>query len=162
MRRSIFVVSATRSPGAQYNFAMTRAPKSASAILIRRISKDNLAELDQIRQFFRNFAAGLSVDLSYQNFDEEMATLPGEYVAPRGGLFFAEDGQGAGFGCVGIRPFSDTVCVMKRLYVEPGARGLGVGNHLDLTAFRSARAAGYQDVTRHPGPVTDHRCWFRR
>jgi carbonic anhydrase len=144
MRLSIFVVSATRSPGAQYNFAMTRAPKSASAILIRRISKDNLAELDQIRQFFRNFAAGLSVDLSYQSFDEEMATLPGEYVAPRGGLFFAEDGQGAGFGCVGIRPFSDTVCVMKRLYVEPGARGLGVGKQLALTAIRAARAAGYQ------------------
>jgi carbonic anhydrase len=123
---------------------MTHTPESASAIRIRTIGKDDVAELDQVRQFFRNFAAGLSVDLSYQHFDEEMATLPGDYVAPRGRLFFAEDGQGVGFGCVGIRPFSDAVCALKRLYVEPGARGLGVGKQLALTAIRAARAAGYQ------------------
>ena len=66
---------------------------------IRVLGAEHVAELEQVRQFFRNYAGWLGVDLSYQNFDEEMANLPGRYAAPEGRLFYAVvDGKGAGCG----------------------------------------------------------------
>ncbi len=116
-----------------------------TAILVRALGAEHEAEMAQVRQFFRNYAAWLGVDLSYQGFEEEMATLPGRYAAPQGRLFYAEvDGQGA--GCVGIRPFADGSCELKRLYVEPGCRGLGVGRRLMLAAIRAARQLGYRRI----------------
>jgi GNAT superfamily N-acetyltransferase len=103
-------------------------------------------ELEQVRQFFRNYAGWLGVDLSFQNFDEEMANLPGRYSAPEGRLFYAVvDGKGA--GCVGIRKYSEGVCELKRLYVEPTFRGLGIGRDLALAeAIRAARRIGYRKI----------------
>lgn len=112
---------------------------------VRELGAGDTAELEQVRQFFRNYAAWLGVDLSYQNFDEEMSTLPGRYAAPQGRLFYAEvDGQGA--GCVGIRPLAEGVCELKRLYVDPAFRGLGVGRELALAAIRAARKIGYRKI----------------
>ena len=71
-------------------------------INLRTLSAENRAELEHVRQFFRNYAAWLGVDLSFQNFEQEMASLPGAYAEPEGRLFFAEvAGQPA--GCVGVR-----------------------------------------------------------
>lgn len=99
--------------------------------------------IEHVRQFFRNYAAWLGVDLSFQNFDQEMASLPGAYATPEGRLFFAEvDGQPA--GCVGVRSFAEGICEMKRLYVEPGMRGLGVGRALALEAIKAAKTVGYR------------------
>jgi len=115
------------------------------AAAMRVLGAEHVAELDQVRQFFRNYAGWLGVDLSYQNFEEEMANLPGRYASPEGRLFYATvDGQAA--GCVGIRPYSDGVCELKRLYVEPAFRGLGVGRELALAAIRAARQIGYRKV----------------
>ena len=101
--------------------------------------------LGHVRQFFRNYAGWLGVDLSFQKFDEEMASLPGAYAPPEGRLFYAEnDGQPA--GCVGVRPFSEGVCEMKRLYVEPAQRGFGVGRDLALAAINAAKALGYRKI----------------
>ena len=103
--------------------------------------------LEQVRQYFRNYAAWLGVDLSYQNFDQEMASLPGAYTAPEGRLFFAEvDGRPA--GCVGVRPLPDSegVCEMKRLYVTPEERGHGVGAALALAAIKAAKEIGYRKL----------------
>ena len=104
--------------------------------------------LSQVRQYFRNYAGWLGVDLSYQKFDEEMATLPGAYLAPQGRLFFAEvDGEPA--GCVGIRPMtegSEGMCEMKRLYVDPAQRSKGVGHALALAAIKTARKIGYRKL----------------
>ena len=67
------------------------------AVTLRNLSADDHAEIEHVRQFFRNYAAWLGVDLGYQNFGEEMASLPGAYAAPAGRLFFAElDGERLG------------------------------------------------------------------
>ena len=114
-------------------------------VKLRILGADDHVELEQVRQFFRNYAAWLGVDLDYQNFGDEMASLPGAYVAPAGRLFFAEF-EGRPAGCVGIRPSSDGVCEMKRLYVEPELRGNGIGRQLALAAIKAAKALGYRKV----------------
>ena len=114
-------------------------------VKLRILGADDHVELEQVRQFFRNYAAWLGVDLDYQNFGDEMASLPGAYAAPAGRLFFAEF-EGRPAGCVGIRPSSDGVCEMKRLYVEPDVRGNGIGRQLALAAIKAAKALGYRKV----------------
>jgi carbonic anhydrase len=64
-------------------------PLRGQVTAIRVLGAEHVAELEQVRQFFRNYAAWLGVDLSFQNFDEEMASLPGRYSAPEGRLFYA-------------------------------------------------------------------------
>ena len=114
-------------------------------ISIRTLSSPDDRALGAVRQFFRNYAAWLGVDLCFQNFDQEMASLPGAYAAPQGRLFYAEaDGQPA--GCVGIRPYADGACELKRFYVEPTCRGGGIGRALLLEAIKAARAIGYQRI----------------
>jgi len=112
---------------------------------LRILDADDHQALEHVRQFFRNYAASLGLDLSFQNFAAEMESLPGAYAAPAGRLFYAEvDGRPA--GCVGIRPFSEGVCELKRLYVDPELRGLGVGRDLALAAIKAARSLGYRKV----------------
>lgn len=116
-------------------------------VTLRTLTAADSEALEHVRQFFRNYAGGLGVDLSYQNFDQEMASLPGAYSAPQGRLFFAEvDGRPA--GCVGVRPLPDSegVCEMKRLYVAPEERGHGVGNALALAAIKAAKDIGYRKL----------------
>ena len=123
---------------------------------MRAIGAADTAELDRVRQFFRNYAAWLGVDLCFQNFDEEMATLPGRYAAPQGRLFYAEvagGGEKLGAGCVGIRPFAEGVCELKRLYVDPAQRGLGIGRLLALEAIRAARRIGYRKIMHDTLPA---------
>ncbi len=106
-------------------------------VTIRALTAADTAALDQVRQFFRNYAAWLGVDLCFQNFDQEMAGLPGAYSAPAGRLFCAEVG-GQPAGCVGIRPFSEAYCELKRFYVEPTFRGRGIGRALLLAAKKAS------------------------
>ena len=116
-------------------------------VILRTLSATDGEALEQVRQYFRNYAAWLGVDLSYQNFDQEMASLPGAYSAPEGQLFFAEvDGRPA--GCVGVRALSGSegVCEMKRLYVTPEERGHGVGAALALAAIKAAKEIGYRKL----------------
>jgi carbonic anhydrase len=117
------------------------------AVVLRTLSANDGEALEQVRQYFRNYAGWLGVDLSYQNFDQEMASLPGAYSAPEGRLFFAEvDGRPA--GCVGVRALSGSegVCEMKRLYVTPEERGHGIGAALALAAIKAARKIGYRKL----------------
>jgi len=121
-------------------------PRSMT-ITIRTLTADDTEALEQVRQYFRNYAAWLGVDLCFQNFDQEMASLPGAYSAPQGRLFFAEvDGHPA--GCVGVRPLpeSEGLCEMKRLYVSPEARGHGVGAALAMAAIKAAKEIGYKKL----------------
>ena len=106
-------------------------------------------ELDAVREIFTEYAAQLGVDLCFQDFDQELANLPGDYAGPRGALFVAlVDGELA--GCCALRPLDDVdypnAAEMKRLYVRKAFRGFGLGRQLAETALDAARAAGYHCV----------------
>src|SRR5512137_1181260 len=114
-------------------------------VTLHVLSASDTEALGHVRQFFRSYAGWLGVDLSFQKFDEEMASLPGAYAPPQGRLFYAEN-KGQPAGCVGVRPFSEGVCEMKRLYVEPQHRGSGIGRDLALAAIKSAKQLGYRKI----------------
>ncbi|HEX3272755.1 MAG TPA: GNAT family N-acetyltransferase [Ktedonobacterales bacterium] len=99
-------------------------------------------EIETARSLFREYAGGLEVDLCFQNFDEELATLPGGYAPPDGRLLLAWEGAAAA-GCVALRRFADDIGEMKRLYVRPAWRGTGLGRALAEAVIAEARAAGY-------------------
>jgi ribosomal protein S18 acetylase RimI-like enzyme len=103
------------------------------------------AEFADVRVLFEEYAASLDVDLAYQQFESELATLPGEYAAPRGCLLLARDGARL-LGCVGVRPSDGASAELKRLYVRPAARGLDLGRRLTGAAVAFARATGYASL----------------
>jgi ribosomal protein S18 acetylase RimI-like enzyme len=104
-------------------------------------------DLPAITQLFRAYAASVPIDLGYQGFGGELASLPGKYAPPAGALLIARDASGAALGCVAMRPPDDEgVCEMKRLYVAPEGRGLGLGNALARAIIEAARAAGYREM----------------
>ena len=113
--------------------------------MLRTLSAGDERDWEQVRQFFRNYAAWLGADPSYHDFEREMACLPGDYIAPSGCLIYAEQ-DGSPAGCVGIRPLSEGVCELKHLYVAPAQRGLGIGRDLAVAAIKAARQIGYHKV----------------
>ena len=109
-------------------------------------ASDN-GDLKLIRALFQDYAAALDVDLASQDFDAELASLPGKYAPPRGVLLLARDAGGEVLGCVGVRPFERPgACEIKRLYVCPAARGKGAGFALAAAAVAFAEAQAYREV----------------
>ncbi len=101
------------------------------------------ADMARVRELFLEYADWLQVDLCFQGFEEELATLPGKYAPPEGGIWFAEV-EGERAGIVGLRPLDEPgLCELKRLWIRPDFRGLGLGRRLTETAIDAARAAGY-------------------
>src|ERR1035438_5748440 len=96
------------------------------------------SDTQAVRELFRQYAASLAIDLSFQNFDGELASLPGDYSPPRGALFLAH-ADGSAVGCIGLRPFSESVGGLKRLYVVPAFRGRGLARSLISAAIVAAR-----------------------
>jgi putative acetyltransferase len=106
-------------------------------------------EIDALRAIFREYADELGVDLCFQQFEEELAELPGDYAAPRGALLLARvDGEVA--GCCALRPLDSVdypnAAEMKRLYVRKPFRNFGLGRELAEAALDAAREAGYACV----------------
>jgi carbonic anhydrase len=102
----------------------------------------NPEEIAHVRALFQEYAQWLGVDLSFQGFENELATLPGPYAGPRGRLLLGTvDGRAA--GCVALRPLEEAVCEMKRLFVRPEFRRAHLGRFLVMQLLRHAREIGY-------------------
>jgi ribosomal protein S18 acetylase RimI-like enzyme len=97
---------------------------------------------------FEQYAKSLGIDLSFQDFETEMASMPGKYASPNGCLLLARsENTGTTVGCVGLRQLgSNGVCEMKRLYVDPKGRGLGVGKALATAVIQEAKRSGYHCI----------------
>jgi ribosomal protein S18 acetylase RimI-like enzyme len=108
------------------------------------IRQAGAGEMDVVAGLFREYAAALDTDLSYQGFEAELASLPGLYEPPNGALRLAFSAAGEPVGCVAVRPLTEPgFCEMKRLHVTLAARGSGLGRALALAAIEAATRAGY-------------------
>jgi len=103
---------------------------------------------------FREYADSLGIDLAFQGFDEELATLPGVYDEPRGRLLLATR-DAAVLGCIALRPVDQRTGEMKRLYVRPAARGAHLGRRLVERICEEARSAGYARICLDTLPTMD-------
>ncbi len=113
-------------------------PNPRAVLTLAKVPDD----IETVRELFQEYAASLGFGLHFQDFDEELSLLPGEYAPPGGCLLLAWDG-GEPAGCVALRQFSGSICEMKRLFVRPQFRDLGYGRRLADEAIRHARKIGY-------------------
>jgi putative acetyltransferase len=116
---------------------------------IRLVSPDTPELLAATREVFREYAQSLDVDLCFQNFEQELAGLPGDYAAPQGCLLLAFV-DSALAGCGALRALTDAdyanACEMKRLYVRPAFRRFGLGRVIAQALLDEAQRAGYSEV----------------
>lgn len=111
--------------------------------MLRIFQADLPQDIAAARELFLEYAQTLNFDLTFQNFEEELESLPGKYAPPMGRLYLADqDGRYA--GCVALRPLEDMTCEMKRLFVRPEYRRKGVGQVLAEIAIQEARRIGYR------------------
>ena len=110
--------------------------------------------LKVIRKLFEEYAESLGFDLSFQNFDEELANLPGEYALPTGCLLLATY-QGNAAGCIALRRIDKTICEMKRLFVRPQFQRKGIGRALAEAVIERAKKAGYKQMHLDTVPTMD-------
>ena len=100
-------------------------------------------QIAQVRELFLEYAQSLGFSLCFQNFDKELEALPGHYAPPEGRLLLAES-EGQLAGCVAMRALEPGICEMKRLYLRPRFRGIGLGRALADRIIAEARQVGYR------------------
>jgi GNAT superfamily N-acetyltransferase len=130
----------------------TKQPKVSSVSPVSSVVKalvfaqaESPAQLAQARELFLEYAQSLGFSLCFQNFDKELASLPGGYAPPDGRLLLAEyDGQVV--GCVALHKLAPDICEMKRFYLRATARGKGFGRILADRIIAEARQIGYQHM----------------
>ena len=104
------------------------------------------ADIETARTLFVEYQKALGISLCFQNFDEEVAALPGPYAPTEGRLLLAFDLADQPVGCVALRKIGEGIAEMKRLYVRPAGRGTGLGRRLAEAVIAEARAAGYRKL----------------
>ena len=113
--------------------------------MIEIVQAETPAQIEQARNLFREYEKMLGLNLCFQNFDEEVANLPGKYAAPEGRLFLVlSDGKLA--GCVALRKLENKICEMKRLFVREDFRNLRIGKLLIEKIIEEARTAAYEKM----------------
>ena len=122
------------------------SPASSVSPVVKALSliqAETPSQITQARELFFEYAQSLGFSLCFQNFDHELAALPGDYAPPEGRLLLAEfEGQLA--GCVALHKLESSICEMKRLYLRPQFRGKGLGHVLADRIIAAARQIGYQ------------------
>ncbi len=113
--------------------------------LVELIQVKSEPALNSIRMLFLEYAHSLDFNLCFQSFDKELTQLPGDYALPGGRLVLAEVGHSPA-GCIALKRLEAGVCEMKRLYVKPEFRGLGIGLKLARHIIDEARFVGYQTM----------------
>ena len=104
-------------------------------------------DLLAVADLFRAYANSLPIDLDYQGFEAELSTLPGKYAQPIGEILLAKNELSEPIGCVAVRPFDEQgCCEMKRLYVCPQGRGMGLGSQLVKAILSEAQKIGYKEM----------------
>ena len=113
---------------------------------MRIVQAQSETEIAQVRELFGEYVTWLGINLCFQNYDKEVADLPGEYAPPHGRLLLALDDDGAVAGCAALRSLGNGVCEMKRLFVRPAFRGQRLGWRLAEMVLDEARALGYERI----------------
>jgi putative acetyltransferase len=103
-------------------------------------------QFQMVRQLFEEYAASLSFNLCFQNFQQELDGLPGGYAPPDGCLWLATCDRGEAAGCVALRRLEPGIGEMKRLYVRPEYRGTGLGKRLAQKVLEEAGSIGYRQI----------------
>lgn len=106
------------------------------------IQAETSEQIAEARTLFREYETWLGMSLCFQDFENEVASLPGKYAMPEGRLLLAYDGDKLA-GCIALRKFEDEICEMKRLYVRDGFRGKKIGVQLIERLIAEAREIGY-------------------
>ena len=116
-------------------------------VAFRIAPAETAADVAAVALLFEAYAAALGVDLAYQGFAAELAGLPGKYAPPAGALLLARGADGAALGCVALRPLPFAgCCEMKRLFVTPPGRRLGLGRALAEAIVAAAADIGYREM----------------
>jgi putative acetyltransferase len=100
-------------------------------------------QIDSVRELFLEYARSLSFNLCFQSFEQELAGLPGDYTPPEGRLLLLARANEAA-GCAALHKIDNEVCEMKRLYLRPQFRGMGLGKMLAENIIADAREIGYK------------------
>jgi len=124
---------------------LTRVRSHSASFMPHITQVHSTDEIEIVRGLLRDYQLSLGVDLSFQNFAAELKGLPGFYAPPSGRLLLAVH-EGTPVGCIALQRVSASRGEMKRLYVSPDARGLGVGRHLVTKILEDAQAIGYSEV----------------
>lgn len=152
--------------------AISHGPAQTSArgdgpATVRLLEPTHPAQMNDVRDIFREYAASLTYSLHYQGFEQELDSLPGLYEAPHGTIVLAADGNTI-VGCAALRAANDATAELRRLYVRPSHRRRGIGLLLATTVVNRGRALGYRAMrleasgTMHAALTVFERLGFRQ